>query len=114
MKVVIVESPTKAKALRGFLGRGFRVLASMGHVRDLPPKTLGVDVERDFRPTYHLRKGARKVIKRLREGLSEATVVLLASQMAETLDPLEVSRVLSAIAWQADRVEERLTGGDEN
>jgi len=43
-----------------------------------------------------------------------ATVVLLASQMAETLDPLEVSRVLSAIAWQADKVEERLTGGDEN
>ncbi|MDY7075869.1 MAG: toprim domain-containing protein, partial [Chloroflexota bacterium] len=67
MKLVIVESPTKAKSLRSFLGGGYRVLASMGHVRDLPPKKLGVDVEHGFRPTYHLRKGARKVIKRLRE-----------------------------------------------
>ncbi|MCK4449166.1 MAG: hypothetical protein KAX26_01100, partial [Anaerolineae bacterium] len=54
MDLIIVESPTKARALRGFLGRGYRVLASMGHIRDLPPKKLGVDVDRNFRPTYHL------------------------------------------------------------
>jgi DNA topoisomerase-1 len=72
MDLIIVESPTKAKALRGFLGRGYRVLASMGHVRDLPLKQLGVDVEHNFRPTYHQRKGARKTIARLREGAQEA------------------------------------------
>jgi DNA topoisomerase-1 len=90
MNLVIVESPTKAKALRGFLGRPYRVLASMGHVRDLPPKQLGVDVEHRFRPTYHLRKGARKVLARLREALADADVVYLAT------DP---DREGEAIAW---------------
>jgi len=90
MELVIVESPTKAKALRGFLGRGYRVLASMGHVRDLPPKKLGVDVEHSFRPTYHLRKGGRKVVKRLREAAGEASIVYLAT------DP---DREGEAIAW---------------
>jgi DNA topoisomerase-1 len=88
--LVIVESPTKAKALQGFLGRGYRVLASMGHVRDLPLKELGVDVAHDFRPTYHLRKGARKVLKRLRETLGEASTIYLAT------DP---DREGEAIAW---------------
>ncbi len=90
MNLVIVESPTKAKALQGFLGRGYRVLASMGHVRDLPPKQLGVDAEHSFRPTYHLRKGARKVLDRLREALADADVVYLAT------DP---DREGEAIAW---------------
>jgi len=90
MDLVIVESPTKAKALRGFLGRGYRVLASMGHIRDLPPKQLGVDVEHNFRPTYHQRKGARKVIKRLREAAAEASSITLAT------DP---DREGEAIAW---------------
>jgi DNA topoisomerase-1 len=90
MDLIIVESPTKAKALRGFLGRGYRVLASMGHVRDLPPKQLGVDVEHNFRPTYHQRKGARKTIARLREGAQDAAAVTLAT------DP---DREGEAIAW---------------
>jgi len=95
MDLVIVESPTKAKALRGFLGRGYRVLASMGHVRDLPPKKLGVDVDRGFRPTYHLRKGARKVIQRLKEAAGEASAVTLAT------DP---DREGEAIAWHVTQV----------
>ncbi len=90
MNLVIVESPTKAKALRGFLGRGYRVLASMGHIRDLPPKQLGVDVAHRFRPTYHLRKGARKTLKLLREALAGASTVTLAT------DP---DREGEAIAW---------------
>ena len=90
MNLVIVESPTKAKALRGFLGRSYRVLASMGHIRDLPPKKLGVDVEHGFRPTYHLRKGARKVVQHLREAAGEASTVCLAT------DP---DREGEAIAW---------------
>jgi DNA topoisomerase-1 len=90
MDLIIVESPTKAKALRGFLGRGYRVLASMGHVRDLPPKQLGVDVEHNFRPTYHQRKGARKTIAQLREGAQNAAAIILAT------DP---DREGEAIAW---------------
>jgi len=90
MHLVVVESPTKAKALRGFLGRRFRILASMGHIRDLPPKRLGVDVEHDFQPTYHLRKGARKTLKQLRQATDEANVIYLAT------DP---DREGEAIAW---------------
>jgi DNA topoisomerase-1 len=90
MDLIIVESPTKAKALRGFLGRGYRVVASMGHIRDLPPKELGVDVEHGFRPTYHLRKGGRKVLKQLRESLAGASTIYLAT------DP---DREGEAIAW---------------
>ena len=94
MNLVVVESPTKAKALRGFLGRGYRVLASMGHVRDLPRKRLGVDVERDFRPTYHLRRGAGKVLKRVRAAAAQADVLYLAT------DP---DREGEAIAWHVTR-----------
>lgn len=95
MNLLIVESPTKARALRGFLGRSYRVLASMGHIRDLPPKQLGVDVEHDFRPTYHLRKGARKVLKPLRQAAGEAATVVLAT------DP---DREGEAIAWHVAQV----------
>ena len=90
MNLVIVESPTKAKALRGFLGRGYRVLASMGHVRDLPSKQLAVDVEHSFAPTYHLIKGAGKVLKRVREAANQAEAIYLAT------DP---DREGEAIAW---------------
>jgi DNA topoisomerase-1 len=90
MHLVIVESPTKAKALRGFLGREYRVLASMGHVRDLPLKQLGVDVDHNFQPTYHLRKRAGKVLKRLRETVDAASDIYLAT------DP---DREGEAIAW---------------
>jgi DNA topoisomerase-1 len=92
MDLIIVESPTKAKALRGFLGRGYRVLATMGHIRDLPPKELGVDVAHDFRPTYWYRRGGKKVAKRLKEAADQASGVYLAT------DP---DREGEAIAWHA-------------
>ena len=92
MDLIIVESPTKARALRGFLGRGYRVLASMGHIRDLPPKKLGVDVDHNFRPTYHLRRGAGKTVKRFKEAATEASTIYLAT------DP---DREGEAIAWHA-------------
>ena len=66
----------------------------MGHIRDLPPKQLGVDVERRFHPTYHLRKGGRKVLQRLRQGIDGANAVILAT------DP---DREGEAIAWQLTR-----------
>jgi len=104
MNLVVVESPTKARALRGFLGRGYRVLASMGHVRDLPRKRLGVDVEQDFRPTYHLRRGAGKVLKRIREAAAQADVFYLAT------DP---DREGEAIAWHVTRgIKSALRGKD--
>ena len=88
--LVIVESPTKAKALRKYLGAGYVVSASMGHVRDLPLKQLGVDVEAGFRPTYHLVSRARKTLAGLREKIAECDTVVLAT------DP---DREGEAIAW---------------
>jgi DNA topoisomerase-1 len=90
MDLIIVESPTKAKALRGFLGRDYRVLATMGHIRDLPPKELGVDVTHGFRPTYWYLRGGKKAANRIKEAASEANAVYLAT------DP---DREGEAIAW---------------
>lgn len=88
--LVIVESPTKARALRGYLGRGTVVRASAGHVRDLPAKKLGVDIEANFKPSYHLLPGKRKAIQSLRDGILKADTVVLAT------DP---DREGEAIAW---------------
>ena len=52
MKLVIVESPSKAKTIQKYLGSGFRVMASGGHICDLPAKTLGIDIENRFKPEY--------------------------------------------------------------
>ena len=51
-KLVIVESPTKVKSIKKYLGSGYEVMASMGHIRDLPKSKLGVDIEHDFKPQY--------------------------------------------------------------
>lgn len=90
MDLIIVESPTKAKALQGFLGRGYRVLATMGHIRDLPPKELGVDIEADFRPTYWFRRGGKILAGLLKGAAEKAGTVYLAT------DP---DREGEAIAW---------------
>ena len=66
-KLVIVESPAKAKTIQKYLGRGFRVEASMGHVRDLPKSDLGVDIEHDFAPAYEVAKGKEKVVASLKK-----------------------------------------------
>lgn len=89
-RLVIVESPAKARTLQPMLGAGYIVRASMGHVRDLPSDALGVDVENDFRPTYHLLRQKGKTIKALRAALEEAGEVYLAT------DP---DREGEAIAW---------------
>jgi len=62
MKLVIVESPTKAKTIQKYLGKDFRVLASSGHVRDLPEKNLGIDIEDNFKPTYVMVKDKTDII----------------------------------------------------
>lgn len=87
-KVVIVESPAKAKTIQKYLGRGFRVTSSMGHVRDLPKSDLSIDVERDFAPVYEITKP--KVVNELRQAVKNADAVYLAT------DP---DREGEAIAW---------------
>lgn len=88
--LVIVESPTKAKTLRQYLGAGYTVRASLGHVRDLPAKELGIDLNANFKPTYHLIARARKTLADLRAAIQHADTVLLAT------DP---DREGEAIAW---------------
>jgi DNA topoisomerase-1 len=89
-KLVIVESPAKAKTIQKYLGRGFRVEASMGHVRDLPKSDLGVDTAGDFEPVYEVAKGKEKVVAALRKSVRQADAVYLAT------DP---DREGEAIAW---------------
>jgi DNA topoisomerase-1 len=89
-KLVIVESPAKAKTIQKYLGRGYRVEASMGHVRDLPKSDLGVDVDGNFVPVYEVSKGKEKVVASLKKSIREAEAVYLAT------DP---DREGEAIAW---------------
>src|SRR6476619_5935585 len=89
-KLVIVESPAKARTIKKYLGRGFRVEASMGHVRDLPKSDLGVDVEGGFEPVYEVSKGKEKVVASLKKSIRAADAVYLAT------DP---DREGEAIAW---------------
>ena len=88
--LVIVESPTKAKTLEKFLGKNFRVLASYGHVRDLPKKGLGVDRADSYAPTYEILKGKEKTVEELRRAVKSADAVYLAA------DP---DREGEAISW---------------
>ena len=68
MNLVIIESPAKGKTIEKFLGKEYQVLASFGHVRDLPRSKLGIDVENDFKPQYLIIQKARKNLKILKEG----------------------------------------------
>ena len=77
--LVIVESPAKAKTINRYLGAGFRVMASLGHIKDLPKSNLGVDVEHDFRPTYQPIPSKSKVIQELRLGAMKADAIYLAA-----------------------------------
>jgi DNA topoisomerase-1 len=77
--LVIVESPAKAKTIGKYLGRGYDVAASVGHIRDLPTKELGVDVEHGFEPKYVTIRGKGKVISELKKKAAEADTVILAT-----------------------------------
>lgn len=79
MKLIIVESPTKARTLTRFLGKEYRVEASMGHVRDLPKSALGVDVEHDFAPSYIIPRDKTKQVNSLKEAAAKADEVILAT-----------------------------------
>lgn len=76
-KLVIVESPAKAKTINKFLGKEYKIMASYGHVRDLPKKTLGVKVDEDFKPTYSVMPDKKELVKKLKaEALKYETIYL--------------------------------------
>jgi DNA topoisomerase-1 len=79
MNLVIVESPAKGKTIEKYLGKDYKVLASFGHVRDLPKKTLGVDVKNNFEPTYEIPDKAKKTIKLLKSEIAKADTLYLAT-----------------------------------
>jgi len=88
--LVIVESPAKAKTINKFLGRDYTVKASMGHVRDLPTKSLAVDVEKNFAPKYEVVPGRKKVLDELKKAAKASSAIFLAA------DP---DREGEAICW---------------
>ena len=94
-KLLIVESPAKAKTITRYLGSGFQVKASMGHLRDLPKKELGVDVDHDFKTTYIPIEGKDKIIRELKTASQEADFVYLAT------DP---DREGEAISWHLQQL----------
>ncbi|PIR94276.1 type I DNA topoisomerase [Candidatus Falkowbacteria bacterium CG10_big_fil_rev_8_21_14_0_10_39_11] len=79
MHLVIVESPTKAKTISKFLPKDYKVESSYGHVRDLPPKELGIDVDKDFKPKYAVIEKAKKQVKKLKDLSEKADNVILAT-----------------------------------
>ncbi len=88
--LVIVESPAKAKTIKKYLGKGYDVVASMGHVRDLPEKRLSVDIKKNFEPKYSIIKGKEALVKELKKKAEKADKILLAT------DP---DREGEAISW---------------
>src|SRR5919197_1165038 len=88
--LVVVESPAKAKTINKYLGGDFKVVASMGHIRDLPKSKLGVDIENDFAEEYESIASRKKVLKELKDAAKEASDIYVAT------DP---DREGEAIGW---------------
>ena len=89
-KLIIVESPAKANTIKKFLGGSTKVVASMGHIRDLPKSKLGIDIEKDFEPEYKNIRGKGDLIKSLKKDAKQAKKIYIAT------DP---DREGEAIAW---------------
>ncbi|MGH7209164.1 MAG: type I DNA topoisomerase [Nitrospiraceae bacterium] len=102
--LIIVESPTKARTITRYLGRGYTVMASVGHVKDLPTSKLGVDLEHDFKPQYVIIKGKAKILDEIKQKAKEAEAVFLAP------DP---DREGEAIAWHiAEEIDGKSRGNN--
>lgn len=95
MKLVIVESPTKAKTISKFLGKGFVVKSSFGHIRDLPKNEMGVDAEHDFAPRYVIPTRARKNLTELRKSAAKSDTIIFAT---------DEDREGEAISWHLKEV----------
>lgn len=100
--LIIVESPAKARTITKYLGKAYNVMASVGHVRDLPPSKLGVDIENDFTPQYITIKGKAKILSEIKKAAGSASKIFLGP------DP---DREGEAIAWH---IAEELPGKDGN
>jgi DNA topoisomerase-1 len=100
--LVIVESPTKAKTLSKYLGRNYQVIASVGHLKDLPKSKLGIDLEHDFEPQYIVIRGKSKILKEIKDSAKKAKEIFLAA------DP---DREGEAIAWH---IAEELNGNGQH
>ncbi|MFA5935481.1 MAG: type I DNA topoisomerase [Patescibacteria group bacterium] len=95
MKLVIVESPTKAKTITRFLGKDYKVLASFGHVRDLPKSKLGVDIEHGFEPTYTVSADHKTKVKEIKDAAKKADAILFAT---------DEDREGEAISWHLAQI----------
>lgn len=95
MTLIIVESPTKARTISKFLGPKFKVKSSFGHIRDLPQREMGVDIENNFQPKYVVNAKAREKVKPLREEAKKAKTVILAT---------DEDREGEAIAWHLSEI----------
>ena len=93
--LVIVESPSKAKTIEKYLGKDYEVVASVGHLRDLPEKTFGVNIENNFEPKYQIMPAKRELVKKLVKMAKEADNVYLAT------DP---DREGEAISWHISKL----------
>lgn len=94
-KLLIVESPTKAKTIKKFLGKGYEVLSSFGHIRDLPVKKIGVDVKHNFEPTYEIPTDKKPKVNELKKAAKNADEIYLAT---------DEDREGEAIAWHIAEV----------
>lgn len=96
--LVVVESPSKAKTINKYLGSGYKVVASVGHIKDLPKKGIGIDFDNNFEPTYEVIPGKEKVIRELKAAAKDADTIYVAT------DP---DREGEAIGWH---IKEELEG----
>jgi len=95
MKLIIVESPAKSKTIQKYLGEGFKVMASGGHICDLPEKSLGIDINDNFKPEYVVNENKKNIIKKLKEAAKNSEEIYLAT------DP---DREGEAISWHLANV----------
>lgn len=95
MKLVLIEGPAKRETIKKYLGKEFEVFATKGHIRDLPVKTLGVDVQKNYEPTYEIIQGKEDLVKQLKQKASSADQIYLAT------DP---DREGEAISWHLSTI----------
>ncbi len=95
MNLIIVESPTKAKTISKFIGKNYKILSSYGHIRDLPKKNIGIDIEHNFKPEYVIPDKAGKIVKELKQVSKKADLVILAT---------DEDREGEAIAWHIAQI----------
>jgi len=93
--LVVVESPTKVRTLKNYLGKDYNIAATVGHIKDLPQKEMGINIEDGFKPKYSNIPGKQKVITSLKKAAGDASDVYLAA------DP---DREGEAIAWHAAEI----------